>query len=165
MRPTIRGVTVFLSGLLVGGAGGAITVFRSAMPQQAMNSYLVAQELETQSYLRYRFGRQDVAAKSLGVYVDLLQRDAEQLRRLQPNAFGRRLGLAYARLALIAERSDDRAGRDRFFELAQMQFAILGSKITRDELRDVVRAADEEWDRETKETPALSTPRASGLGE
>jgi hypothetical protein len=157
MRPTARGVVVFVTGLLVGGAAGAITVLRFVMPQQAMNSYLVAQELETQSYLRYRFGREDVAAKSLEAYVDLLQRDAEHLRRLQPNGFGRRLGIAYARLALIAERSGDQGGRDHFFERARMQFAILGSKVTVGDLRDIVRAADENWDRETKERPVLGT--------
>jgi hypothetical protein len=154
-----------LVGFLAGAATAAIWTFRTGLPAQSMSVFLLAQELETQSYLRYRFGGEDVAAKSLEAYVDLLQRDADLLRPLQPNWFNRRLGLAYVRLALLAERSEDESAGERYFDLARMQFAIVGSSVTRDELREMARGADENWDREMKETPALPQSEPSAAGE
>jgi hypothetical protein len=149
----MKAAALLLIGAVIGAALGAAAVFRIAAPQQAMNSYLVAEGLETQSYLRFRFGTADSAAKSLDVYVDLLQREAERLRQVQPNWFHQRLGTAYGRRALIAERSGDPVARDRFLDLARMQFAIAGSKVNTEEVREIVRAADAAWDRDLK-TPA-----------
>ena len=157
MTPMWRGAKVGAAvvGALSAGAVGYWCGVRS-VESTSLIAYLSSQHIECQSYLRYRFASPEVGARSMASYVEALELQAPELRRIMPNQFPRRLGMAYARRALLSERQGDALRRDNFFDKAQLQFATVEERVTRDELRAMVAADDARWDAAIRESYAAS---------
>lgn len=149
-------------GAVVGLAGGAVMGANSVASATRMVSYLVCEQLEEQAYLRYRFGTEDTAHRSLQVLLEAFDRHADDLRAVQRFAFPRRRGLAYARWGLVAEKRGDISVRDRAFEKARLSFSAADMQVKSvNELRDMVRAADDQWDRAIRTTTPLESTTSS----
>jgi hypothetical protein len=60
-------------------------------------------------------------------------------------------GMAYARLAVLAERSGNGEDREQFYSKALDQYASLGEGATRDQVLQLVTGYDQRWDADFKD--------------
>ncbi len=155
MHTYARTSILLLVGFLVGAVVGAIALLELSSPASAMNAYLVSRDMETQAYLRYRFGNREVARTSMRLCVEVLEHNASDLRQAQPYEFPRRLGIAYARLAMVAEEAPE---RERFLLLARQQLASAGSQLSAEDIEEALRVIDADWDRAVRSTAVNEQP-------
>jgi hypothetical protein len=148
-------ILLVAAGIAVGTFVGASITARSLVGVPPLVAYLTSEQLETQSYLRFRFASDDVAQRSLQSYVDALDRHADDLRSIQYYEFARRRGLAFARLGILAERSGNAAKRDRLFDKARLSYATANVQASAVDLREIVRNADEQWDKTVRTVAVL----------
>ena len=144
-------VAIATAALIVGMAAGAIGTFvRFVKPAINVVEYQDLWFLGDRAYVRYRYGSYAVAKAALLEHADMLSKaaaNAHETRRAQERASD--AGLFYARLAVAAERARNLQDAAQYFALARVQFErSKGHPKTEADLRQLVAALDEAWDRE-----------------
>jgi hypothetical protein len=145
-RAVVAGFTCGLFGLgvLVGAAG---VYYRSVKPLRATVTIQIVEAVERDAYIKYRYGSCELGRKALLDYAGatLTVPDNTQLvsllrsRTLSP-------GLAYARVAVLAERCGQGNDGGRYFTMARRQFENQGEHFNEAFLRQLVRDYDSVWD-------------------
>jgi hypothetical protein len=138
--------------MLVGAAIGCVGAFVHFVPplvEGAERNHLLW--LQSEAYSRYRFGQYVSAKRALLLHAQLAEVFASQAEPDRRRHLLAESGMAYARLAVLAERSNEGADREEFYSKSLSQYASLGDSVTRDQLREVVVDYDRNWDTDFKD--------------
>jgi hypothetical protein len=133
--------------VLLGAAIGCLAAFVHLVPplvEGTQRTNLLW--LQSEAYARYRFGQYASAKRALLLHAQLAEATAAQAEPDRRRHLLAESGMAYARLAVLAERADKGRERDEFYSKSLSQYASLGDTVTREQLRELVAGYDHSWD-------------------
>jgi hypothetical protein len=127
-------------------AGGAAVSFRAIAPMAVMVARANLAMRGKDAYVMYRYAAYPVARTALLKYADETRGSQLATEPAGSEWTSADLGLTYARLAVAAERSGNRADAEMFMSLAKDAFASTRQSSDEAQIRAAVERLDKAWD-------------------
>ena len=129
-----------------GVVGGAVVFIRTVPPMTEIVTQASLANSGNEAYVRYRYGTYPVAKTALLKYVDELRSSSSSSATGIDETGAFSVGLAYARLALTAERTANAEEAGTYMNLAKEAFSRQRHPYDETKIRSAVDRIDKAWD-------------------
>jgi hypothetical protein len=144
---TIAGGLVLVGGF-IGSVGTFLYVTPTLLEANERSSLLW---LQSEAYARYRLSEYTSARRALLLHAQGAEGRAEGASADRRRDLASQAGLAYARLAVLAERAGMGDDQREFYARSLAQYSSMGDRVTPKELRELVISYDRSWDSDFKD--------------